>query len=142
MITKSILEEAKAFLCWDTFSDLAIQLVELQSATAYFYPKTNEQSTIIVFYRSLNPDFSKPLFLLFHEAGHFLQFQEWKKNGRELDYWKMVNTATGGLKIKFEEESWDWGKDLIKDFIQKKNMDISILKEYEHFALESIETYR
>jgi hypothetical protein len=37
MIQKSILDGAKAFLCWDEFPDMAIQLVALQNAVGYYY---------------------------------------------------------------------------------------------------------
>jgi hypothetical protein len=142
MITKDVLDQAKSFLCWDTFPDLSIQLIELEGAAAYFYSPSNGRSTILVFYRNTNPDFSHPLFLLFHEAGHCLQFDEWMNSGRESDFWKILDETGGSIKAKFERESWNWGRELLEDFIQKNNLIPSLLEEYNAFAEEKIKSYR
>jgi hypothetical protein len=142
MISKSVLDKAKAFLCWDTFSDLNVQFIELQQAVAYFFPPSKDRNTIVVFYRQGNPDFTKPFFLLFHEAGHYLQFQEWKSSGRETHFWKLIDTHEGSIKAAFEEESWNWGRDLIEDFIRKNELDESVLALYDEYASSCVGSYR
>lgn len=142
MITKPTFDKAKGFLCWDTFSDLNIQFIELHHSVAYFFPPSKDRSTIVVFHRQGNPDFTYPFFLLFHEAGHYLQFQEWKSTGRETHFWKLIDTHTGSIKAAFEEESWNWGKELIEDFIHKNDIDESILQQYDDYANDCIKSYR
>jgi len=141
MISKQVLDSAKAFLCWDIFDNLTVQLIEIHGPSAYFLPCGSGQDTIVVFYRAGNPDFSKPLFYLFHEAGHCLQFDEWSKSGRADDFWKMINTPTGAIKKQFENESWQWSRDLFKDFIKKQNLPEDLLDEFDSFATECIATY-
>ena len=142
MISKPVFDKAKAFLCWDTFSDLNVQFIELQQTVAYFFPPSRDRNTIVVFYRQGNPDFTRPLFLLFHEAGHYLQFQEWKSSGRETHFWKLIDTHEGAIKASFEEESWTWGKDLLEDFARKNGLDESVLQLYDNYASECVNSYR
>lgn len=140
-ITKTILDQAKAFLCWDIFRDLSIQLVEVQEVVSYYHPPL-DRSSIIVYYERGNKDFSFPLFLLFHEVGHYLQFHEMRENGREDDFQEMIDNPTGPANIKFEEESWSKGKRIFEKFIKIQNLDESLLKDYDRAAEESIRSYR
>ena len=108
-IGKSILNAAKAFLCWDMFPDLTIQLVPTQEAISYFHPPF-DKSTIVLFYQKDSRDYSTPLFLLFHEIGHYIQFEKMKKSRKESLFWQNINTPTGNSRIAFEQESWQKGK--------------------------------
>jgi hypothetical protein len=141
MVPKSVLDQAKAFLCWDTFPDLTVQLIELQETAAYFYPPTNDRCTILVFFQKQVADYSRPLFLLFHEAGHLLQFEEWEKDGRTSDFWKLLNESVGSIKAAFERESWNWGRDLLEDFIAKKGLEKDIMDAYDRYAGQCIQSY-
>lgn len=140
MVNKAILDKAKAFLCWDVFPDLSIQLVELNGPVSYYYPPS-ERNTIILHYERGNPNFSFPLFLLFHEVGHHLQFQEIQKNGAESDFWKIINVPTGPSKTKFEKEGWNKGRGVFEQFIRKHELEESLLKDYDRVAQNSIESY-
>ena len=62
MITKSVLDRAKGFLCWDMFPKLTIQLIGQRNSVAYFYPPSNMFGSIIVFYNADIKDFQEPLF--------------------------------------------------------------------------------
>lgn len=119
-----------------------MQLVELNQAAGYFFPPSNDRNSIVLFYRSGNPDFSGPLFLLFHEAGHILQYEEWERADRVSDYHKMMDEATGHIKTSFEKEAWDWGRDLLSDFIDKEKLNPDTMNRYDAFAEESLNTYR
>jgi len=141
MVAKTILDQAKSFLCWDIFPDLTIQLIELKEAVSYFYPPF-ARSTIIVYYERGNTDFFVPLFHLFHESGHLLQFEEMRKAGRESDFWEAVNTTTGPSKVAFEKESWERGKKLLEKFVRGNNFKNSLLKKYDAYAEKSIRSYR
>ena len=140
MIGKSVLDRAKAFLCWDVFSQLSVQLAEVQEAVSYFYPPSDRKS-IVVFYETGNPDFSVPLFHLFHEAGHLMQWEEYRESGKTDAYWEYVDMPTGPAKVAFETESWDKGRELITRFIQSQHLDHTLLNRYNACAKESIETY-
>lgn len=140
-VSKATLDRAKAFLCWDVFPNLSVQLIELQSSVAYFFPPF-DRTTILVYYERGAADFSVPLFHLFHESGHCLQFEEMRKRGRESDFWKVVNTATGPSKTAFERQSWEEGKNLLEEFIHKNNLNGSLLKAYDVYAEKSIQSYR
>ncbi len=141
MISKSILDKAKSFLCWDIFSELSVQLIEIQESISYFFPPS-KHPTIIVFYRKNETDFTIPLFHLFHEAGHLLQFKEMKHRDESKTFWENVNTPAGTEKIKFEKQGWQKGYTLLEKFIQKKNLDPEVLEKYDNHAEKSIETYK
>jgi hypothetical protein len=141
MVSQSILDRAKAFLCWDTFPDLTVQLIEVKETAAYFLPPTNSRSTIVVFYQKQALDFSRPLFLLFHEAGHLLQYQEWEKQGRIADFQRIMEEQSGAIKSGFEKESWNWGKDLFEDFVRSQNLDGDLMDAYDRYAAACIRTY-
>jgi hypothetical protein len=141
MVPKSVLDHAKSFLCWDTFPDLTIQLIGLGETAAYFFPPSNDKSTVVVFYQKQAADFSRPLFLLFHEAGHLLQFQEWEKEGRAPDFQRITGESSGAIKTAFERESWNWGKDLFEDFIHAQKLDGGLIEAYETYAKTCIQSY-
>jgi hypothetical protein len=141
MIPKALLHQAKAFLSWDIFPGLSIQLVELSDAVSFFYPPFHRK-TIIVYYARGDEDFSVPLFHLFHEAGHCLQFEEACERNSDSDFCERVNTPTGLLKTAFEEEAWIKGRTLLERFIQKDAMDASILEAYDAYSEKSVQSYR
>jgi hypothetical protein len=141
MIIKSILNQAKAYLCWDLFQNLTIQLVEIKKAVSYFYPPS-QQYTIIIYFEKGATDFSIPLYLLFHEAGHYLQYQDFNIQEREKDFWKIINTPTGPDKAAFEKESWIKGRVILEGFLRKQGLDNSILKQYDMYADQCILSYK
>ena len=141
MITKDLLDQAKAFLCWDVFPDISIQLVEMKTAVSYYYPPS-DRSTIVVYYERGSDDFSLPLIFLFHEAGHHLQYLERKKTGGESEFWERIDIPTGPFKAAFEQESWNRGRVLFETFVQTCGLDESQLKRYDSVAGQSIESYR
>lgn len=139
-IGKSILNAAKAFLCWDMFPDLTIQLIQMQEAVSYFHPPF-DKSTIILFYQKENRNYSSSLFLLFHEIGHYVQFEKMKKSGRESLFWQNINTPTGNSRIAFEQESWQKGKVYFNQFVEEKSLPPSLLDAYDQYAMQSIQSY-
>lgn len=141
MVNKAVLDKAKAFLCWDTFPDISVQLIETQKAVSYFHPPAG-RSTIIVYYERGNSDFSFPLFLLFHEAGHYLQYREMEMQGRESEFWRIIDTPTGPEKAAFEKQAWEKGREAFKTFVQEQGLEASLLKEYDKTARKSIRSYR
>lgn len=138
MISKATLDKAKAFLCWDRFPDLSIQLVAMQEAVAYFYPPTN-RSTIIVYYNRGSKDFALPLFFLFHEAGHYIQYID-MDNPEQFD--RMMNLQHGREKQSFEKTAWLQGRKLLNEFIEKENLDTSFLSDYDIAKQKSLKTYK
>ncbi|HDQ46438.1 MAG TPA: hypothetical protein ENN17_13220 [bacterium] len=141
-IDKHVLDRAKAFLCWDTFQNLSIQLIEISSVTGYFLPPERDRSTIVLFYRPGNPDYSRPLFLLFHEAGHCIQYEEWERTERTAEFHKHMETGTGAIQYAFEKEAWDWGRDILKDFLARENLDGDLLEKYDTYSAECLASYR
>ena len=141
MVTKDHLDQAKAYLCWDVFPNLSIQLVEMKAAVSYYYPPS-DRSTIVVYYERGSDDFSLPLIFLFHEAGHHLQYLERKKTGEESTFWESNDIPTGPVKVEFEQESWNRGRMLFQTFIQTTGLEESLLKRYDSVASQSIESYR
>ena len=135
------MDDAKAFLCWDIFPNLSVQLIDVSSAIGYFLPPTNDRPTIVIFYRAGNPDFSRALYTLFHEAGHCLQYEEWERTDRVSEFQKVMDMGTGAIKTAFEREAWDWGRDMLKDFLKKKALEEDILENYDSFATKCLESY-
>ena len=142
MASKSVLDHAKAFLCWDKFPDLSIQLVELGGAVAYFYPPTNQRASIVVFYKSHSNNFQEPLFLLFHEIGHFLQFCEFKKRRSLRKYRTLMEAVEGQEKVAFEEQAWKLGQEVLSEFLQHEGLqDEGLLGEYVSYSQRCVDTY-
>lgn len=139
-MTKSVLERAKAFLCWDAFPGLSIQLVAMREAVSYYYPPA-ERSSIVVFYDARCSDFTRPAFHLFHEAGHHADFIGARAAKREEDFREALDAPTGRERVRLEEEAWRQGRLLLKRFLRKEDLDPDLLKEYDAYASESIQTY-
>jgi len=141
-INKSLLETAKAFLCWDVFNELAIQLVPLNKATAYYFPPQNHLHSIIVFYQERQKDFSEPLFLLFHEAGHILQRKHLEKLGREENFTVLMNLDKGAEKVSFERDAWELAEPLFDRFIEKENLPQKEMKaRFKKYQEKSLHSY-
>jgi len=140
MITQSMLNDAKSFLCWDCFPDLSVQLAPMAAPVSYYYPP-GESHSILIFYDSEDSDFSKPLFLLFHEAGHHQQFIEMQERGDSNQFWKQINIPNGLKRKAFEENSWDRGCRLFNEFIQKQRLDANLLQKYEKYASKQMKSY-
>jgi hypothetical protein len=142
MLSKRVLEQAKAFLCWDCFSDVTVKLIPLQGSVAFYYPPSPDYSTIVVFYPARCQDFSEALFLLFHEIGHYLQFQEYRQQGKEQQFWKYVHSVDGLGKMQFEQESWERGQALFQDFLHRQKLnDKELLANYDNYAIHCVESY-
>ena len=135
-VSKSTLIDAKAFLCWDVFQDIAIQLVPLQGAVAFYFPPDPTTHSIVLFYDQSEDDFRQPLFLLFHEAGHKKQFEMLGK-----EFKKMMAIPNGKRRQNFELEAWHIGRLLFEDFVTTHNMDISFLQQFDQCAQKSIKSY-
>ena len=142
MIDKSVLFEAKAFLCWDKFPALTIKLIPINEAVAFFYPPTSDAATIHLFYGAESKDFSRALCLLFHEVGHFRQWQQYTKDKREDEFWELTHLDKGDSKIVFEREAWNLGSDVLKAFIKKMKISIDNLESmYQQLTEQSLLTY-
>lgn len=141
MIRKNVLNEAKAFLCWDRLKECSVQLIEMQETVSYFHPPGNS-STILVYYERGKDDFSIPLFHLFHEAGHCLQFQRCEKLKKTSGFWDIINQPTGPERCAFETESWQMGRELFHSFIMKSGLPSSVLEAYDDYAERAIQGYR
>jgi len=142
MTGKSILDQAKAYLCWDIFRNMNIQLVGIQSDAAYFFPPRKDDATIVVFYRDGNEDMSRPLFLLFHEAGHWVQFAEYRERGREKEFYHIINSPTGTDRYCFEKQAWAEGGILLRDFAEKHHLPVEWLDRFDRYAEESLASYQ
>lgn len=142
MVSKSILSDAKAYLCWDKFDDLSIQLIEIKESVAYFFPPNHDFKTILLFYDKDQIDFSSALFLLFHEAGHALQYHEYEKQNNTEEFLRLMNLNKGSEKVRFEMTSWQKGKQLFTEFLETYQIKNSaLLSNYETYAQISVQTY-
>jgi len=141
MVFRDTLNDAKAFLCWDVFPDLSVQLVEKTRTISFFLPPSS-RSTAVIFLEKDARDFSGPLFLLFHEAGHCLQLREAAVNFGEKAFWEKLEHPTGPDRISFEKEGWSKGKVLFESFLERKNLPQTLISEYEAFGARSAESYR
>ncbi len=121
-----VLSRAKQFLAWDRFPDLAIQLIRLDRPVGYFFPEGNSHPTVLLFYT--DDTVREALFLLFHEAGHFLDGPSGQRE------------AEGNLEV--ERRAWRRGKELFEEFCEKEKLGEAWLSAYDAFARESLETYR
>ncbi len=142
MIDQSLLFQAKSFLCWDRFPDLSIQLVPLQSPVGYFYPPRQDLASIVLFYDSSKRDVTEALCFLFHEVGHFLQWQIAAERGESEDFLKELQLDKGKKKIEFETEAWELGKKIFAEFIAlADDLTEEILKDFEKLKQNSLQTY-
>jgi len=143
MVDQSMLFQAKAFLCWDKFSELSIKLIPIDKSVAFFHPPATEVATINLFYEQDNVDFTREICLLFHEAGHLKQWQKFESQHREQEFWRLLDLDKGDEKVQFERDAWDFGAILLNEFVQENNLVLSqIMAQYQAFAEASIETYK
>lgn len=142
MIHRALLFEAKAFLCWEKFDQLSIKLIPITGTVAFFYPPTKDIATIHLFYRSETEDFGQSLCLLFHEAGHYQQWRQWSNQGKEREFWNLMDMDKGDEKIAFEREAWDLGGQLLNEFMERLVMSHDHLRDaYDKLAQQSLLTY-
>jgi hypothetical protein len=142
VISKELLVSAKAFLCWEAVENLSVQLVPVQNAVAYYYPPQNVHHAIVIFFQPSASDFSEPLFLLFHEAGHALQYMRLCEQNREDYFQKMIDLDRGIEKMDFEKEAWAAGRDLLLRFLQKKALDLNLLAKFDLYSRACTLSYR
>lgn len=143
MIDKRVLDKAKSYLSWDLQEPVSIQLVAIDRAVAYFYPPQNKLSSIIVLYEGGCNDFSRPLFLLFHEMGHHIQYNHYQNEGRSDQYWQLLNADSGMMKCRFEEEAWEYGAELLGKFAKDTgSIRPETIQHYRHYAEECVSSYR
>ncbi len=142
LISKQLLAQAKAFLCWDACPDLTIKLVPLQDPVAFYYPPSPTSHTIVIFYPAQHDDVSQALFLLFHEIGHYRQFQEYPQQAKDRQFEEVMNMAEGAEKARFEREAWECGADLLAIFLQHAGIPLQpIMQAYHEYASQSVATY-
>jgi hypothetical protein len=141
MISKSLLDAAKAFLCWDEFPDLAIQLVALQNAAAYYYPPGGSLQSIVLFYDPAQRDFSEPLFLLFHEAGHACQWRQMQAGGRGGLFESLMTIDAGPEKVSFEAEAWRLGQELFRRFRENRGLGPELEERLAAYGRRCAESY-
>ncbi|UCE06794.1 MAG: hypothetical protein JSW07_01760 [bacterium] len=142
MISQTVLFEAKAFLCWDKFPHLSIKLIPIDEVSAFFYPPAKDILTINLFYEKRTHDFSRAIFLLFHEAGHLRQWQYLSAQARADEFWHFTHLDKGDQKIRFEREAWNYGEELLSEFLVKINMDQNnLINVYKSYAKQSLLTY-
>lgn len=142
-ISKSHLFDAKAFLCWQAFDDLSVQLVPIRATVAYHYPPQNNRHSIILFYPEFQQDYSEPLFLLFHEAGHILQWKQLEKSGRIETGKRIMNLSKGRERVLFEEQAWTLGRELFMRFLDQDNLPRDeLLKGYAEYQKSCVNSYK
>jgi hypothetical protein len=142
VIAKSLLAQAKAFLCWDKFPNLTIKLVPLQDPVAFYYPPSPTSHTIVIFYPAQHDDVSQALFLLFHEIGHYRQFQEYHQQAKDRQFEEVMNMVEGTEKARFEREAWECGAVLLAQFLKQVDLSMQpIVQAYREYAAQCVKTY-
>jgi hypothetical protein len=141
MTPKSLLDAAKAFLCWDVFPDLSIQLVPLQRAVAYYYPPGNCLQSIVLFYDPAQSDFSEQLFLLFHEAGHACQWRRMQEDAGGGQFACLMALDKGPDKASFETEAWRLGKELFIRFAAGRSLVPGLSERFESYCRHCVQSY-
>ena len=131
-----MLNEAKAFLCWDALPNLSIQLVPIQKSVAYYFPPNRELDSILLFYDAHQHDFSESIFLLFHEAGHAQQYERLGKI-----FHNMISVPNGKERRSFEREAWSFAKILFEKFVTKFDLENSLLEKFDQYAAMSLDSY-
>lgn len=143
MLTKAVLEQAKAFLCWDHFPNLSIKLIELKDSVGFYFPPNQDTNTILLFYHRQTSDFSKPLFLLFHEAGHHLQYLNYNVRGFTDQFIERMNQTSGREKAEFETEAWKHGELLLRQFLKLQDIETpNLILKFNEYAYLCIQTYQ
>ena len=143
VLSKTVLDRAKAFLCWDIYPDLSIKLIEMKQPMGFFYPPGKELSTILLFYPADCRDFTESLFLLFHEAGHYQQYLEYSRNHNSANFTELMNCDKGKQRLEFEREAWDQAKALLDDFIRKYDIQFENFPDaFVDYTNKSISSYK
>jgi hypothetical protein len=142
MINQSVLFQSKAYLCWDRFPDLEIKLIPLQSAVAFFYPPNKKFPVIHLYFNYGTKDFTDTLCLLFHEVGHYLQWDKKLLSDTELGFFELINKDKGEDKIYFESQAWDYGQEYLEMFLKKEKINKKqVLERFKKLKNKSIKTY-
>lgn len=142
MISFQVLKEAKAFLCWEVCKDLGVQLVPMRPAVAYYYPPRNPRHAIVVFYNPGSRDLSEALFLLFHEAGHAMQWMRLSVEDKADYFHAMIDADKGVEKTAFEQEAWDRGREFLEKFVSAKCLDPELVALYDLYGRACLLSYR
>lgn len=80
--------------------------------------------------------------MLFHEAGHVQQQQRYANAGQDKEFSANLNLDKGPVKQRFERQAWDFGRELLQQFLSGKKIATAIvLKQYDLYADKSIDTY-
>lgn len=130
-LNKAHLDRAKAFLCWDKFPDLSIQLIELGEAVGYFVPPA-KLGTLFLFYSKTDANKNNALFLLFHEAVHYLQYQA----GSFVSAFDSQENL-----VERERNAWTLGRQLFLEYLEKESLPLDLEDGYDLFSQQSIQTY-
>ena len=140
MTARGVLERAKAFLCWDCLPGLSVQLIEMTEGVSFFHPPM-ERQTVIVYYAKGCEDFTAPLFLLFHEAGHGEQYGAMAGRNRASEFERLMNDPGSPSRAAFEKQAWDLGRAYLERFILRESLPGRLLADYDAFARVRIEGY-
>ena len=142
MVSKDILARAKQYLCWDLFQDLSIQLIEVTGSVSYFFAPQDDRSTILLFLKPIDGDYSESLFLLFHEVGHYMAYRLLKQSNDESQYWRLVSEVSGPDKLQFERHAWERGREYFERFVEQEVLSGGdLLAQYDVVAQRSLHTY-
>ena len=142
MINRTILFQAKSFLCWDKCPGMSIKLVPIQESVAFFYPPLEDDASVILFYNTTAMNLTNPLCFLFHEAGHYWQWVKARRAGKLDDFNKMIQLDKGEDKVDFEREAWIFGQEMLVEFLKKENIGtMTVLAQYFKLMSKSLETY-
>lgn len=142
MIPPATLKAAKAFLCWEVFDNIGVQLVPVRPACAYYHPPRSSRHGIVLFYNPGAQDCSEALFLLFHEAGHARHWERLHAAGRSDYFQTMLDRDKGDEKMMFEKEAWDCGRELLERFVVRERLDPSMLAQYDLYGRACLLSYR
>lgn len=85
---------------------------------------------------------SQALFLLFHEAGHYVQFQKYGRQGQERPFWESTHLVDGPEKADFEQDAWERSNKLLREFLHQADLpEDSVLPTYNSYAGQCIVSY-
>lgn len=142
MLSKHLLFEAKAYLCWDAFPQLSVQLIPIDRSVAYYYPPTPQHHNIVIFYNPKEADFAEALFLLFHESGHVRQWKRYQQRGEIQYFYECLNRSNGQQKQIFEQEAWRYAEELLHRFCREKALDeFYIVQRFQDYRARCVQSY-
>ncbi len=142
LISKQMLFDAKAYVCWDVFSHLSVQLIPLDQPVAYYYPPQNPNHNIVVFYFASASEFAEPLFLLFHECGHVKQWKALQKGRNTSQFYASLNAADYNEKQQFEIQAWQHAEQLLADFLLQQYLEQpAIMQRFKSYRDECLRSY-